>query len=1044
MGATASSAFRSWIPGIVVALVGLALTHALVQQQRSASEAIASVRFTEEVRSSANAIEQRIVAYTEIVSGMRDLFLVNPGLGYRDFERVAAERAIRQRYPEIRNLNFSRWVPTQGLPAFAQRLRAQGRTGERAQQEILHRLTDGPDHYVIEYLWPWEGNERIWGLDIGSQPANLAAVVAGRATGQATVSAPFELLQEKEQRLGFILRQPLFAADAGAGFVGSVGVSVRVSAMLDAIASAGFFNGVALRLEDVGSVADSAAPVPALLGQFGAWPEASAARELRVLQVHDRRWRLTFVPTRSMLSGVERQLPWWMGSAGVALTLLLAVLASLLVRQRALALGEAQSSNEALEQSEQRFRAVFNQAAVGVSLTRVDTGQILRVNQRYCDIVGYSAEELLQRDVHSLSHPDDHAANLAQLARLKAGDITAFHMEKRLLRKGGDTVWVDLTVSPIWRPGEAPVYNVSVIQDITGRRRMQDQLRESERNLRNILDHLPVGVLLVQGGERIVFRNRSFVQITGYTEQDVGGTQRWWERAYPDAQVRERTRRHWDALCDTARQGDGCIRAGEYDITCRDGQRRTVDISGVLLGPDHLVFFEDLSERKAAEEEATYLAYYDPLTGLPNRRMLLDQVRQAMATSAQSGRSGALLMLDLDHFKTINETRGHDWGDMLLRQVAERLRACTHEEHTVARHGDDEFVVVLESLADNAADAAVQAQEVAQRIQAALRAPYMLGGEPWHASVSMGAAIFRGLGESVDDLLKRADVAMYQAKAAGRDTLQFYDPRIQAVVHARAALELDMRAGLEQGQFELFYQAQMDRGRITGCECLLRWRHPRDGFVSPAAFVPLAEETGLILPLGEWVLQAACRQLAAWARQPALAHLTLAVNVSPRQFHQAAFVSQVLAALAGSGADARHLKLELTEGLLLQDVEDTIAKMAQLKGYGVGFSLDDFGTGYSSLSYLKRLPLDQLKIDQGFVRDVLTDPNDATIARTIVALGTSLGLHVIAEGVETEAQREFLARSDCHAWQGYLLSRPVPVAEFEALVLRQQAGGRNS
>ena len=1037
---------------MAVALVGLALTYALVQQQRSASETIANVRFTEEVRSSANAIEQRIVAYTEIVAGMGDLFLVNPDLGYRDFERVAAERSIRQRYPEIRNLHFSRWVPTQGLPAFTQRLRAQGRTGERAQQEILSQLTDGPDHYVIEYLWPWEGNERIWGLDISSQPTNLAAVLAARATGQPVVSAPFELLQEKEQRQGFILREPIFAEGAGAGFVGSVGVSVRVSAMLDAIASAGFFNGVALRLEDVGSVADNAAPTtapalapaPALLGQFGVWPDASAARELRVLQVHDRRWRLTFVPTRSMLSDVERQLPWWMGSAGVALTLLLAVLASLLVRERALALGEAQSSNEALEQSEQRFRAVFNQAAVGVSLTRVDTGQILRVNQRYCDIVGYSAEELLQRDVQSLCHPDDYAANEAQLKRLAAGDITAFHMEKRLLRKGGDEVWVDLTVSPIWQPGEAPVYNVSVIQDITGRRRMQEQLRESERNLRDILDHLPVGVLLVQGGERIVFRNRSFVQITGYTEQDVDGTQHWWERAYPDAQLRERTRRHWDALCDAARQGDGSIRAGEYDITCRDGQHRTVDISGVLLGADHLVFFEDLSERKAAEEEATYLAYYDPLTGLPNRRMLLDQVRQAMATSAQTGRCGALLMLDLDHFKTINETRGHDWGDMLLRQVAERLRACTHEEHTVARHGDDEFMVVLEALADNAADAAVQAQEAAQRIQAALRAPYMLGGEPWHATVSMGAAIFQGLGESVDDLLKRADLAMYQAKAAGRDTLQFYDPRIQAVVHARAALEADMRAGLEQGQFELFYQAQMDHGRITGCECLLRWRHPRDGFVSPAAFVPLAEETGLILPLGEWVLQTACRQLAAWARQPALAHLTLAVNVSPRQFHQAAFVSQVLAALAGSGADARHLKLELTEGLLLQDVEDTIAKMVQLKGYGVGFSLDDFGTGYSSLSYLKRLPLDQLKIDQGFVRDVLTDPNDATIARTIVALGTSLGLHVIAEGVETEAQREFLERSDCHAWQGYLLSRPLPVAEFEALVLRQEADGQSS
>jgi EAL domain-containing protein (putative c-di-GMP-specific phosphodiesterase class I) len=288
----------------------------------------------------------------------------------------------------------------------------------------------------------------------------------------------------------------------------------------------------------------------------------------------------------------------------------------------------------------------------------------------------------------------------------------------------------------------------------------------------------------------------------------------------------------------------------------------------------------------------------------------------------------------------------------------------------------------------------------------------------------------------VDEPLKGAELAMYQAKAAGRNALQFYDPRMQAAVRARAALELDLRTGLAQGQFELFYQPQMDNGRINGCEVLLRWRHPRDGFVSPAAFVPLAEDTGLILPLGEWVLQTACQQLAAWAQQPALAHLSLAVNVSPRQFHQAGFVPQVLAALASTGADARRLKLELTEGLLLQDVEDTIEKMAQLKGYGVGFSLDDFGTGYSSLAYLKRLPLDQLKIDQSFVRDVLTDPNDAAIARTIVALGTSLGLRVIAEGVETEAQREFLARNHCHAWQGYLLSPPVPAAQFEALVQR--------
>ena len=412
----------------------------------------------------------------------------------------------------------------------------------------------------------------------------------------------------------------------------------------------------------------------------------------------------------------------------------------------------------------------------------------------------------------------------------------------------------------------------------------------------------------------------------------------------------------------------------------------------------------------------------------------MDRLQQALATSARHQRSGALLLLDLDNFKTLNETRGHDSGDNLLLQVAHRLRNCVHEDDTVARQGGDEFVVVLEDLGDNPEEAAARSEEVGQRILTALREPYVLNGAAHHSSLSMGVTIFSGMRETVDELLKRADLALYQAKNAGRDTLRFYDPQMQAAVSARAALELDMRIGLAQGQFELYYQPQIDRGRITGAEALLRWRHPRDGFVSPAHFIPLAEETGLILPLGEWVLQAACAQLARWARHADLAGLGLAVNVSPRQFHQAGFVAQVLAALASSGAQGPQLKLELTEGLLLQDVEDTIEKMGQLKGYGVGFSLDDFGTGYSSLAYLKRLPLDQLKIDQSFVRDVLTDPNDAAIARTVVALGTSLGLRVIAEGVETEAQREFLERHNCHAWQGYLFSPPVPVAEFEALV----------
>ena len=312
----------------------------------------------------------------------------------------------------------------------------------------------------------------------------------------------------------------------------------------------------------------------------------------------------------------------------------------------------------------------------------------------------------------------------------------------------------------------------------------------------------------------------------------------------------------------------------------------------------------------------------------------------------------------------------------------------------------------------------------------------MLGaGEPRHSTLSVGIAIFQGQRESAEELLKRCDMAMYQAKAAGRDALRFFDPQMQAQMAERVALEADMRAGLDSGQFELFYQPKMVRGHITGAEALVRWRHPAKGFIPPSEFIPLAEQSGLILRLGQWVLRTACERLALWSGDQVLGQLTVAVNVSPREFHEASFVPQVLEALASTGAEPRRLRLELTESLLLQDVEDTIAKMVQLRGYGVGFSLDDFGTGYSSLSYLKRLPLHELKIDQSFVRDVLTDPNDAAIARTIVALGTSLGLQVTAEGVETEAQRQFLERSGCHAWQGYLLSRPVPGLAFEDLVL---------
>ncbi|MFZ4479329.1 MAG: putative bifunctional diguanylate cyclase/phosphodiesterase [Rhodoferax sp.] len=446
---------------------------------------------------------------------------------------------------------------------------------------------------------------------------------------------------------------------------------------------------------------------------------------------------------------------------------------------------------------------------------------------------------------------------------------------------------------------------------------------------------------------------------------------------------------------------------------------------------------EAQAESKAAAGQIHSLAFSDPLTGLPNRRLFMDRLEQAMAAGLRHQRQGAIIFVDLDDFKTINEVLGHETGDLLPQQVAKRLGGCVRDGDTVARLGGDEFVMLLEDLGQAAQEAATQAEAVSAKMLLAMNQPYQLGTSAHHSTCSIGITLFGSQDEKTVDALMRAELAMYQAKAAGRNVLRFFEPQMQAVVSARAALEVALREAIGKQQFLLHYQPQVTGdGTIIGAEALVRWQDPRRGMVSPVEFIPLAEETGLILPLGSWVLETACSQLARWARQPEIAHLTVSVNVSARQFHQDDFVAQILAVLKSTGANPRRLKLELTESLLVTEIEEVIAKMNALKGKGVGFSIDDFGTGYSSLSYLKRLPLDQLKIDQGFVRDILIDPNDAAIAKMVVALADSLGLMVIAEGVETQAQRDFLAGLGCRNYQGYLFSRPLPLQEFEALVRR--------
>lgn len=440
----------------------------------------------------------------------------------------------------------------------------------------------------------------------------------------------------------------------------------------------------------------------------------------------------------------------------------------------------------------------------------------------------------------------------------------------------------------------------------------------------------------------------------------------------------------------------------------------------------------DIARRKEAEDQIEQLAFFDPLTGLPNRRLMQDRLRHSIAASSRTKCYGALLFIDLDNFKTLNDTKGHNVGDRLLVMVSQRLNSCVRQGDTVARFGGDEFVVILESLSTNPEQAATKAEIAGEKLLLAAREPYDLEGEEYCGTASVGVSLFLDQEVTVEELIRRADTAMYQAKRNGRNTLYFYDPAMQAALEARMQLEADLRRALAEQQFQLHYQPQVDQdGMVVGAEGLIRWHSPEQGMIAPDQFIPLAEETGLIVPIGNWVLNEACRKLKEWETDPDTATLQIAVNVSARQFHQSDFVAQVLDAMCVNGVTTGRLKLELTESLIMDNVDSAISKMAALGDAGVRFSMDDFGTGYSSLSYLTQLPLHQLKIDQSFVQKMNTKPMDAVIVQTIIGMAHNLDIEVIAEGVETEAQFNFLRDHGCPLFQGFYFGKPVACCDFK-------------
>ncbi len=531
--------------------------------------------------------------------------------------------------------------------------------------------------------------------------------------------------------------------------------------------------------------------------------------------------------------------------------------------------------------------------------------------------------------------------------------------------------------------------------------------------------------------------NQSFTRLFGWTPAEVIG-----RTSVSLGMWRSRTDRQ--RLLD-ALQPAGRAENLEAELLARDGRVLTVLISASLMElagePCLLAITHDITASRQAQRQIETLAFSDPLTGLPNRRLLTDRLGQALVDAQRKGEHAALLFIDLDDFKQLNDSQGHTAGDKLLRAVAVELRSAVRLSDTVARLGGDEFVVLARDLPTDAGQAQVRALGIAAEISEAVTRAADRLGNGFHATVSIGIAVAGRTRIDSQEMMRHADLAMYQAKEAGRGQVRLFTQDMLDSLSSRAALEADLRTALTRGRFELHYQPQVDsQGRIVGAEALLRWNRPGHGPVSPAVFVPLAENSGLILPLGRWVLETACRQLAAWASSPATAALTLSVNVSSRQFQQAGFVEEVQQVLAATGANPHRLRLELTETVLVDNFDAVASRMHALKALGVGFSLDDFGTGFSSLAYLKRLPLDELKIDASFVRDIESDPNDLAIAQMVVALAGTLSLGVLAEGVEREAQREQLAGIGCNHYQGFLFGRPQPVEAFNRLVEGQLVG----
>jgi len=677
----------------------------------------------------------------------------------------------------------------------------------------------------------------------------------------------------------------------------------------------------------------------------------------------------------------------------------------------------------ALAECEARQRALFSNATVGIALADVQ-GRLLEVNEAYARMLGYSAQELQGMSIAELTHPEDEPLETDYLAAIARGERDSYQIEKRYLHRSGREVWGELAVSGQRDERGRLVQLIGVVTDITGRKQEQAHLRLMGEVFRQVGE----AILVSDQDNRIVMVNQAFTALTGYRPEEVMGRNPSLLSA--GQTPREVYQKMWAALRERGHW------QGEIWDRRKDGAVYPKLLSIALLKDDrgrlthHIACFTDITEHKEAENRIRYLALHDTLTGLPNRLCLQERLGQALLAAHRRQEMLGVILIDLDRFKLINDSLGHHLGDALLVQTGARLQAAVRNDDVVARLGGDEFVVVVTGAATMEV-----VLSVAGKLLETLRQPYQIEGQVLHATPSMGISFYPEDGKDADTLMRNADAAMYHAKSQGRNGLQCFDPALNAAATERFILESNLPRALAQGEFVLHYQAQIDgqSGCLMGVEALVRWLDPERGLVPPDRFIPVAEETGLIVPLGAWVLEEACRQRQAWHRQ-GLPAFRVAVNLSVLQLRQADFPGQVARLLERHGLTAADLELEITESAAMGNPLETIEMLNKIKAMGISMAIDDFGTGYSSLAYLKLLPIDSLKLDRSFVKDIETSQDDAVICSATIVLAHALGLSVVAEGVETAAQEHYLLRQGCDYLQGYLFSKPLTATELERLL----------